>query len=99
MDNPFFKNTGPYDINNLLKLINLKGQNFSEEKINDIKDLYSSQNKDITFFNSIKYKSLLKKTKASFCITSKNFEKFIPEKCKPLIVKNVFFKAHVSCCC
>ena len=51
MTNPFFKNTGPYDINHLLKSIDLKGQNFLEEKINDIKDLYSSQNGDITFFH------------------------------------------------
>ena len=39
MINPFFKNTGPYDINDLLKLISVKNQSFMNEKINDIKDL------------------------------------------------------------
>ena len=39
MTNPFFKNTGPYEINDLLKLISIKNQSISNEKINDIKDL------------------------------------------------------------
>ena len=43
MINPFFKNTGPYEINDLLKLISIKDQSFSDEKINDIKDLSSSK--------------------------------------------------------
>ena len=43
MNNPFFKNTGPHEINHLLKSIDLKNQNFSNDKINDIKDLFSSQ--------------------------------------------------------
>ena len=55
MTNPFFKNTGPYKIDNLLKLVDLKNsQNLSEDKIKDIKDLSSSQNGDITFFHSKK---------------------------------------------
>ena len=32
MTNPFFKNTGPYDINYLLTSINLGSQKFPEEK-------------------------------------------------------------------
>jgi len=89
MTNPFFKNTGPYDINNLLKSIDLKGQNFLEEKINDIKDLYSSQNGDITFFHSKKYNDLAKTTKASYCITTENLKSFLPNTCKAIISDKV----------
>ena len=48
MTNPFFKNTGPYEVNDLLKLISKKNQFISNEKINDIKDLRSSNKGDIT---------------------------------------------------
>ena len=50
MENPFFKNTGPYKLNKLLKLINFKDQNFSDFVVNDIKDLSTSEIGDITFF-------------------------------------------------
>ena len=43
MTNPFFKNTGPHNISYLLKNIDLMNQNFSDEKVKDIKDLHSSQ--------------------------------------------------------
>ena len=36
MINPFFKNTGPHDINFLLKQINLKNDNLPDDKITDI---------------------------------------------------------------
>ena len=50
MNNPFFKNTGPHEINYLLKSINLKAnQNFPENHIKDIKDIFSSEKSDITF--------------------------------------------------
>ena len=33
MSNPFFKNTGPYDINYLAKALKLKSEKFASEKI------------------------------------------------------------------
>ena len=89
MTNPFFKNTGPYDLNFLLKTINLKNDNLSEEKIKDIKDLNSSQEKEITFLHSKKYIDLAKKTKASYCLTSENFKSFLPDSCKAIISDKV----------
>ena len=47
MINPFFKNTGPYNINFLLKTINLKNKNLPDDKIIDIKV--------VGFFNLSKY--------------------------------------------
>ena len=40
-------------------------------KINDIKTLKKSKKFDLTFFDSIKYKSQASITKASYCITTK----------------------------
>ena len=58
MINPFFKNTGPHDINFLLKHINLKNDNLPDDKITDIKDLNSSEKSEITFLHSKKYTDL-----------------------------------------
>ena len=89
MVNPFFKNTGPHKLDYLLKAIDLKDNNFPEDKINDIRDLNSSQKNEITFLHSRKYSELAKKTKASYCLTSKNFESFLPNNCKAIITEKV----------
>ena len=89
MINPFFKNTGPHNINFLLKTINLKNGNLSDDKITDIKDLNSSQENEITFLHSKKYTDLAKKTKASYCLTSEKFKSFLPDKCKAIITDKV----------
>ena len=89
MSNPFFKNTGPHDINHLLILINITNQKFPNEKISDIKDLSSSQNGEISFFHSKKYNDLAKITKASFCLTTENLKSILPITCKPIITNKV----------
>ena len=71
MSNPFFKNHGPFKISEIIKFLILNINNLNkDQEINDIKDLVSSSDKDITFFHSKKYKDVAKKTKASFCITT-----------------------------
>ena len=89
MNNPFFKNTGPHNINLLLKTVNLNNKDLPDDKITDIKDLNSSQKNEITFFHSKKYFDLAKKTKASYCLTSENFQSFLPNNCKPIITDKV----------
>ena len=89
MFNPFFKNTGPHDINFLLEAVNLKKDNLPNDKVTDIKDLNSSQKNEITFFHSKKYTDLAKKTKASYCLTSENFKSFLPKDCKAIITNQV----------
>ena len=89
MTNPFFKNTGPHNINYLLETINLKNDNLPDDKIKDIKDLNSSQKNEITFLHSKKYADLAKKTSASYCLTSKNFQSFLPNNCKAIITEKV----------
>ena len=61
-------------------------------RINDIKTLKKSKKFDLTFFDSIKYKSHASITKASYCITTKKLEKFLPKEVKRIIVKNVLFE-------
>ena len=79
------------------KNINLK-KLFPENKfkedftINSIKPLISAGKKDITFFDSLKYKHDIEKTSALFCITSEKLEKYLPNKINKIIVKNVLFE-------
>ena len=89
MFNPFFKNSGPHKINQLLKLINIPIGKLADESINDIKDLHSSKNGDITFFHSKKYNEIAKSTKASYCITTKSLSSYLPNSCKSIISDNV----------
>ncbi len=88
MSNPFFKNYGPINILKIIDLLNING-NFQKKNINDIKDLSSSTENDLTFFHSGKYKKLANNTKASFCITSNNLKNELPDSCIPLVVDNV----------
>ena len=90
MINPFFKNVGPIDIAKLLKLVSINNtENFKKRKIKDIKDLVTAKVNEITFFHSKKYELFASKTKASFCITTKNLSKLLPNDCNKIIVDNV----------
>ena len=90
MDNPFFKNHGPILISDIIKFLDIKINNLKTDKeIQDIKDLYNSNNSDITFYHSKKYKEVAENTKASFCITTSNLLDDLPTNCNPLIVENV----------
>tara|TARA_Y100000590_G_scaffold455712_1_gene604898 strand:+ start:569 stop:1546 length:978 start_codon:yes stop_codon:yes gene_type:complete len=90
MINPFFKNKGPFTIQKILNLVELKNnKNFKNIKVFDIKDLSSSTQKDITFYHSKKYIELATKTKASFCITSDSLKDALPTNCNKIIVNNV----------
>ena len=90
MTNLFFKNVGPYSIDSLLKRSNIDNKKiFTKTSIYNIKDLFNAEKKDITFFHSKKYEDLACKTKASFCITTKNLSPILPKECNAIIVDNV----------
>ncbi len=89
MVNPFFKNHGPYNIIQIINLLNLNPNNIEKKDVYDLKDLSSASEKDLTFYHSKKYKELAKKTKASFCITTNILKNELPKNCIPLIVDNV----------
>ena len=61
-------------------------------KIEDIKPLHRAKKNDLTFFDSIYYRDIALKTKASICITTKNLEKYLPKAIEKIIVKNVLYE-------
>ena len=58
-------------------------------KINNITTLDKSKKFDLTFFDSIKYKSFALRTKASFCITTEKLKGYLPNNCVVILVKNI----------
>jgi len=90
MYNPFFTNTGPIKISEILNILDLKIKVSNiDQLVKDIKDLYSAQVNDISFFHSKKYKHIASNTKASYCITTEALKKNLPKGCISLIVDNV----------
>ena len=78
--------------------INTLFSNFKSKKntkVNNINTLKKSKKFDLTFFDSIKYKSHASNTKASFCITTKKLEKFLPQEVEKIIVKNVLLELAI----
>ena len=87
----FFEKKGPFLLNDIIKLIKCKSEEveYVDKKIVNINDLYHAKNNELTFFNSIRYKEIAKKTNALACITSNNLKKYLPSQCIKLEVSNV----------
>ena len=87
-ENIFFENQGPFSISEIFSNIE-----FTEsKKVLDIKTLNKATNSDLTFFDSLVYLEDAKKTKATFCITTEKLKYYLPEKCIPIVVKNVLYE-------
>jgi UDP-3-O-[3-hydroxymyristoyl] glucosamine N-acyltransferase len=96
MDNPFFKNKGPFKLSEILRDLSLVNNKIHQDQnITDIKDLQNSKSNEITFFNSKKYKTVANNKKASFCITIKSLQNELPKSCMPIIVDNVLVSTSV----
>ncbi len=96
MTNSFFKNKGPFKINEILTNINVENNTENiDADIYDIKNLVNATNKEITFFHSKKYDSDASKTKASYCITTKYLSDVLPKNCKPIEVDNVLVSTAI----
>ena len=68
-------------------------ENFTKtQRIKNIKPLDKAQNGDLTFYDLKKYQNLANKTKASFCITTKNLSLDLPKKIKIILVNNVLIE-------
>ena len=88
MKNNFFKKKINIKINDILLAINFKKQKINY-KVKDIKELETALKDDISFFHSIKYKELIKKTKSKIIITNKKFKNIIPKEINIIEVNNV----------
>ena len=84
----FFKKKSFFYINTLFP--NLKSK--KNIKIINVKPLHKCKKFDLTFFDSIKYKSLALNTTASYCITTEKLKIFLPNNVEKIIVKNVLFE-------
>ena len=87
MQIPFFLKRKKISIKSLFP--NIKTKNLKVDYIRTLKD---SKKFDLTFFDSIKYKSFATSTKASFCITTEKLKFFLPPSTEKIIVKNVLFE-------
>ena len=85
--NIFFKKRN-INLNKLFPKSSFK-KNF---QINDIKPLHKANKNDLTFFDSLNYKDIASKTRASICISNKNLEKFLPRNIEKVIVANVLYE-------
>ena len=79
-------------ISNIFPKINFK-KNFI---IGEIKSLEFAKENDLTFFETIKYKLPAANTKGSACITTEKLEKFLPQKVKRILVKNVLLELALA---
>ena len=99
MNNPFFKNFGPFKLSALLDNINypdlIKEIPKNDNLINDIKNLNEATSRDITFFHSIKYRDIASKTKAYACITKKDFFHLLPENCIKISTNNILLLSAI----
>ena len=86
--NPFFYKKSNITLNKINKVLNKKPSG-KTIYINDIKNLIDANTNDISFFNSIKYLEILKKSKVKYVISHKKYEKIINAHCYPIIVENV----------
>ena len=69
----------------------------SKIKIDTISDLNNAGKNDISFFNSTKYISLLKRTKSRFIITDRKYESIVLKYSNPIIVEHVHKSvAHIT---
>ena len=78
---------------NLYEQVNYFSSYFKKDNtIKNVKTLNIAEKNDLTFFESIKYKDLAKKTKSNYCLTNKNLAKFLPPHTEKIIVKNVLYE-------
>ena len=66
--------------------------NIKDFQIDEIKPLHLSNKNDLTFFDSIKYLSFAKQTKAGICITTEKLAQYLPDHTQKIVVKHVLLE-------
>ncbi len=85
--NKFFKKKKIY-INDLFPKIEFKKKTI----LNDVKILKLAESSDLSFYDSVKYKSQAEKTRTGFCITTKSLSEHLPRNVKKILVSNVIYE-------
>ena len=73
------------------KSLSVESEIPNNTKFKNIASLQESTNDDLSFFSNINYLNQLKKTKAKACLISRNYAKYLPENCYPIIVENPYY--------
>ncbi len=87
--NPFFERKKNVLLSDIIEILKIKKKINTKIKIYNISDLINSTKNDISFFNSLKYLDLLKKSKAKYIITSQKYNKIVSKYCIPIVVDHV----------
>ena len=88
INNPFYKKIDKISLNKILKI--LKFSKFKKKiYLKGINDLINATQYEISFFNSLKYKDSLNKTKSKYIITHKKYEKIVDKVSNSIVVENV----------
>ena len=87
MTNYTFKKIKKYLIDNNIQFSSEIDENNIFTNINSISD---AKEGELIFYNDSKYADLLKNTKASACLISKQNLNLLPNSCKPIIVENAY---------
>ena len=75
-----------------LKKIFLNSKIKKNFTINSVKPLQTAGKNDLTFFDTLKYKSVAYNTKAGACITTNSLQNYLPKSTQKIIVKKVLFE-------
>ena len=70
--------------------INVYANIHDQEMFHGIKSISNANNDDLSFFSNVKYLDMLSTCKAKACIITKNYEKYLPNYCKSIIVKDPY---------
>ena len=88
INNPFFKKIKTIHLSKICNELKFKNS-FKNILIQGINDLQNANRNDISFFNSLKYLELLKKTKSKYVITSQKYKKLVGSHSNPIVVNNI----------
>ena len=99
------KNFKSIKLSKIYNFLNLKYNAITDCIIKNVSNLDKAKKGDITLCFNSKYLNLLKNTNASACIISKNFLRYVPKNCFPIIstnpqidfikVSNLFYSDYV----
>ena len=67
-------------------LIKFSSSLTNDTKFDDLNSVEKSEKNDLSFFSNIKYLDKLKTTKAKACLINKEFSKYLPDNCIPILV-------------
>ena len=91
MDSNLFFKKNKFKVKKLFPKIKIN-QDFY---IDSVKPLHLAKKKDITFFDSIKYKHDALSTKGGLCITTEKLKNYLPNNLPSLVVENVLYELAI----